>query len=102
MAEFNHISVNVNDDDEEVFVVGLKAPVAEPAPQPEFVPAPEPEPEPQPAPEPQPISAPRAKYAGYEATHADLDAAPMSALQKVIIAAAILGIIAFVVYTVVL
>ena len=95
MAEFNHISVNVNDDDEEVFVVGLKAPVAEPAPQPEFAPVPEP------APEPQPISAPRAKSAGYEATHADLDAAPMSALQKVIIAAAILGIIAFVAYTVV-
>ena len=98
MAEFNHISVNVNDDDEEVFVVGLKAPVAEPAPQPEFVPVPEPEP----VPEPQPISAPRAKSTGYEATHADLDVAPMSALQKVIIAAAILGIIAFVVYTVVL
>ena len=89
-STFSHIVVN---DEEEVFVVGARA-----AQAPEPAPAPEPEPEPSPAPEPPRVHKPQSDR--YIATEEDINVAPMSGLQKAIIAVAIVAIIAFIVYSV--
>ena len=86
-STFSHIVVN--DEEEEVFVVGARAAQA---------PAPEPEPEPSPAPEPPRVHKPQSDR--YIATEEDINVAPMSGLQKAIIAVAIVAIIAFIVYSV--
>lgn len=121
-GKYSFITVSSDDDDDVVIVAGASsqerapepaagqafesegAPASEPAlesvpePAPASVPEPEPEPESSPAPAPAPAPAGKSKGAYRETTLEDLDAAPMGTTQKVIIAVAVLGVLAFVAY----
>ena len=103
--KYSFITVDTDDDDDMVIQAGV--PAAEPQLE---VPPTRPTPEPMPASQPpsaasdQLASRPAAKQpekgkdAYHETTLADLDSAPMGSTQKIIIGAAILAVIAFVVY----
>ncbi len=78
---FTHITVSTDDDDDVVIQAGI---ADDPAEAPAV-----PEPAPTPAPAPRPDD-------GYrETTLEDIQSAPMSSTQKVVIVVALLGIIAF-------
>ena len=84
--DFKHISIE--DDDEEVIVVGARA--VKPAA------APDPEPAPAPAPTTKPAPAPAQTVPAED----DLEVPPMSLLQKVIIGVALVGVVILVAYLV--
>ena len=118
--KYSFITVSADDDDDVVIQAGIPAaatvvepelepePVPEPEPAEDFAPEPEPAPaaeplvESAPAPAPAVAAAPSAgakQKSGYrETTLEDLDSAPMGTTQKVIIVAAVLGVLAFVAY----
>ena len=84
--EYKHISIE-EDEEEEVFVVGAAA-----APEKQTVPAS--------AQQPAQATPTPSKTNSSEQTLDDLDAEPMSLLQKIIIAAAVVGVIVLVAYLV--
>ena len=106
---FTHITVSVDDDDDFVIQAGSASVPVEPvAPAEELAPAEEharAAEEPASAKEPAPASAPvsagkrRSDAQGYrETTLEDLEAAKMSSMQKGVIVAAIVAIVAFVMW----
>ena len=103
-TKFSHITVSADDDDDVVIQAGARPsgsgarapePREEPAaPEPAPV-APEPEPQEEPAPAAQPA---RDAKRYRETTAEDLEAEPMSAMQKAIIAVALAAVVGFVLY----
>ena len=109
-SKFTHISVSVDDDDDFVIEAGassVSANEVQPAamPEPEVVPEPELQSasasavQPVVAPESEVASASKPAVKGYhETTLADLEGEKMSGMQKGVIVAAVLAIVAFVVW----
>lgn len=108
-AKFTHISVTIDDDDDFVIEAGASEPV--PEPESELAPAPEPEPVFEPEPEPVlpaveeelvPVREASKPTQYRETTLEDLEVEKMSGVQKGVIAAAFIAIIAFAVWYLVL
>ena len=94
--KFTHIAVTVDDDDDFVIEAGACAPCARPTSTTETNPAEKPAPAAQSEPSASAQRKPRDTYR--ETTLEDIESSKMPVAQKVVIALAVLGIIAFAVW----